>query len=93
MLKKFREFIKQHKNINLILSGISLIYIWRGVWVLTDIFTYEYAEYLLINPGYNIFDYFVYVEFKFWAHLIPLAIAFTYIYINDHKFKELIHTD
>ncbi|HMO79065.1 MAG TPA: hypothetical protein PJ997_01615 [Candidatus Paceibacterota bacterium] len=76
MINKFREFIKKYKNLNLILSGISLIYIWRGVWSLTDMFTF--GEY---DPAH------------FWSYLIPLVLSFTYIYINDYKLKELIHTD
>jgi hypothetical protein len=40
MMKKFRTFIKKHQNLNLILSGVALVYIWRGVWSLTDMFTF-----------------------------------------------------
>ncbi len=39
-MKKFRFFLKKHPNLNLILAGIALIYIWRGVWSLTDMFTF-----------------------------------------------------
>ena len=40
MIKKFRAFLKKHPNINLILAGIAVVYIWRGVWGLTDMFTF-----------------------------------------------------
>jgi hypothetical protein len=76
MIKKFRSFIKKYRNFNLILSGISLVYIWRGVWSLTDMFTF--GEY--VSP-------------EFWSYIIPMIIAFTYIYINDYKFDELVHKD
>ena len=39
-MKKIRSFLKKHPNLNLILAGISLVYIWRGVWSLTDMFTF-----------------------------------------------------
>jgi len=73
-MKKFRAFLKKHKNINLILAGISLVYVWRGVWSLTDMFTF------------GTFDW-----SHFWSYLIPMVLAFTYIYINDKEFTELIH--
>ncbi|HMP67390.1 MAG TPA: hypothetical protein PKA60_01415 [Candidatus Paceibacterota bacterium] len=76
MIEKFRGFVNRNKNLNLVLSGISLIYIWRGVWSLTDMFTFE---------GFD--------QTKFWSYLLPLIFAFSYIYFNDYKFKELIHTD
>ncbi len=74
MLEKFRNFVRANRNLNLILSGISLVYIWRGVWSLTDMFTYG-----------------EYVEAEFWSYLIPMIIAFAYIYFNDYKFDELVH--
>jgi len=40
MIKKFRAFLKRHPNFNLMLAGIAVIYIWRGVWSLTDMFTF-----------------------------------------------------
>jgi hypothetical protein len=39
-MKKMRECLKKHPNLNLFLAGISLVYIWRGVWSLTDMFTF-----------------------------------------------------
>lgn len=76
MLTKFREFTRKNKNLNLILSGVALIYVWRGVWSLTDMFTFG-----------------TYESSHFWSYFIPMVLAFLYIYLNDYKFKELIHSD
>ncbi|HRY30802.1 MAG TPA: hypothetical protein P5328_00175 [Candidatus Paceibacterota bacterium] len=76
MLEKVRSFLRLHPNLDLILSGISLVYIWRGVWSLTDMFTFGTFQ-----------------RGAFWSYLIPLVIAFAYIYLNDYRLKELIHTD
>lgn len=52
-MKKFQKFIHRNTNLNLILSGISLVYVWRGVWSLTDMFTFgtyvtqEFWSYLI----------------------------------------------
>ena len=73
-MKTFRSFLRKHPNFNLVLAGISLVYIWRGVWSLTDMFTF------------GKFD-----PVHFWSYLIPMVLAFTYIYINDYKFTEMIH--
>jgi hypothetical protein len=73
-MKIFREFLKKHPNFNLILAGISLVYVWRGVWSLTDMFTFG-----------------TYDSAQFWSYFIPMVLAFTYIYINDYKFTEMIH--
>jgi hypothetical protein len=76
MIEKFRNYVSIHRNFNLILSGISLVYIWRGVWSLTDMFTFgEYKSQ------------------EFWSYIIPMIIAFGYIYYNDYRFDELVHKD
>jgi len=42
-LNNFRAFLKRNRNLNLTLSTISLVLIWRGVWSLTDLFLiYEF---------------------------------------------------
>ncbi len=69
MLEKFRSLVRKNKNLNLILSGISLVYIWRGVWSLTDMFTYgeysspEFWSYLI--PMIISFAYIYFNDYKF----------------------------
>jgi hypothetical protein len=48
MFKKLRRFLVKHKNINIILSTIAIIWIWRGTWSITDIivFNKDHSEFL-----------------------------------------------
>jgi len=42
-INNFRAFLKRNRNLNLTLSTIALVLIWRGVWSLTDLFLiYEF---------------------------------------------------
>lgn len=66
----------RHSNINIILSIIAIVWIWRGVWGLTDIVVFDHV---LVNFE-NIFGY-----------GFPVLLGMLYLYFNDYSIDELAH--
>ncbi len=75
-MKKMRKFLKKHKNLNIILSTVAVIWIWRGVWDLTDMIVFSEIDLSLVL-GFG----------------IPMLIGFAYLFLNDSKLTELLHSN
>lgn len=66
----------RHSNINIILSIIAIVWVWRGIWGLTDIVVFKDT---LANFE-NIFGY-----------AFPVLLGMFYLYFNDYSIDELAH--
>jgi hypothetical protein len=58
--KKTRRFLFKHKNINIVLSTIAIIWIWRGTWSITDLIIFNkfnFGEFL---------GYFIPLSIAYW---------------------------
>jgi len=70
------NFVCKNKHLNIVLSLISIIWIWRGVWSLTDMLLFEIGDFDMVH---------------FFGYLIPLLAAFAYLYFNDYELAEISH--
>ncbi len=70
------NIVCKNPNLNLILSLVAVVWLWRGIWGLTDILVFSSAisdlEHIL---GYS----------------VPVVIGFLYLYFNDYSISELVH--
>jgi len=76
--KKFvcKNAFCRHSNINIILSIIAIVWIWRGIWGLTDIVVFSSVERGLES---------------ILGYAVPILIGITYLYFNDYSIDELAH--
>lgn len=76
--KKFvcTNIVCKNPNLNLILSLIAVVWLWRGIWMLTDAIVFTYMPLNLENLlGYG----------------GPILLGMAYLYFNDYSISELVH--
>lgn len=66
----------KHSNINIVLTIIAIVWIWRGIWSLTDIVVFSSEIATVENVlGYG----------------LPIIMGMLYLYFNDYSIDELAH--
>ncbi|MEY2641223.1 MAG: hypothetical protein RL150_616 [Candidatus Parcubacteria bacterium] len=76
--KKFvcTNIVCKNPNLNLILSLIAVVWLWRGIWGLTDAVVFASTPFDLEHLlGYG----------------VPILIGIAYLYFNDYSISELTH--
>jgi hypothetical protein len=70
------NIVCKNPNLNLLLSLIAVVWLWRGIWGLTDVLVFSATvadlEHIL---GYG----------------APILIGLAYLYFNDYSISELVH--
>ena len=68
------NIVCRNPNLNVILSMIAVVWIWRGTWVLSDI--------LFFGP--------LILDWKnFYGYVVPLLVGLAYVYFNDFDLSEI----
>ena len=72
------NYFCKHPNFNIILSIIAVVWVWRGIWGLTDAVAFSAVALDLEHiVGYG----------------LPILIGVAYLYLNDYSISELEHGD
>ncbi len=72
------NYFCKHPNFNIILSIIAVVWVWRGIWGLTDAIVFTSVPFDIEHiVGYG----------------LPILIGLIYLYLNDYSISELEHGD